>query len=87
MLLLGYTPAQVSRTYINTVIGINAAVLVLAIVLMIAARAYYMGMLEAMGTHGGSLWIAIAVAIVIMGCITAGNIVAIKRKIMSLWLQ
>lgn len=87
LLLLGYSPAQVSRTYINTVIAINAGVLVVAIILMLAARAYYLPMLQAMGTDGGSLWAALAVALVIMAAITAGNIYAIKRKVMSLWHQ
>ncbi len=87
LLLLGYSPAQVSRTYINTVIAINAGVLVVAIILMLAARAYYLPMLRAMGTDGGSLWAALAVALVIMAAITAGNIYAIKRKVMSLWHQ
>ncbi len=86
-MLLGYSPAQVSRTYINTVIAINAGVLVVAIILMLAARAYYLPMLRAMGTDGGSLWAALAVALVIMAAITAGNIYAIKRKVMSLWHQ
>lgn len=87
LLLLGYSPAQVSRTYINTVIGINVGVLVVAIILMLAARAYYLPMLRAMGTDGGTLWAALIVALVIMAAITVGNIIAIKRKVMSLWHQ
>ena len=87
LLLLGYSPAQVSRTYINMVVAINAAVLVLAIIIMLLARAYYLPILKALGTDGGTLIIALVVAVVIMALITMGNIIAIKRKINALWIQ
>jgi hypothetical protein len=87
LLLLGYSPAQVSRTYISMVAAINAAVLVLAIIIMLLARAYYLPTLQALGTSGGTVIIAIVVAIIIMALITAGNIIAIKRKINALWIQ
>ena len=85
--MLGYTPAEVSAPYIRMVIAINAAVLVLSVVLMAVARAYYLPMLEAIGTGGGSLLTAIAVAIAVMGLITAGNVAAIRRRIATLWRQ
>lgn len=87
LLLLGYSPAQVSRTYINMVVAINAVVLVVAVILMLLARAYYLPTLRALGTNGGTIIIAIVVAIIIMALITVGNILAIKRKINSLWIQ
>ena len=87
LLLLGYSPAQVSRTYINMVVAINAAVLVVAVILMLLARAYYLPILKALGTSGGTIIIALVVAVIIMSLITAGNIIAIKRKINSLWIQ
>lgn len=87
LLLLGYSPAQVSRTYVRMVIAINSAVLVLSVALTMASRAYYMLTLRALGTQGGSVWPALAVAVVIIACITAGNVVAIKRKVASLWIQ
>ena len=76
-----------SRTYINMVIAINAVVLVLAIVIMLLARAYYLPVLQALGNCGGTVVIAVIVAIVIMVLITVGNVIAIKRKIKSLWIQ
>ena len=87
LLLLGYSPSQVSRPYINMVMAINAVVLVLAVIIMLLARAYYLPMLRAMGTNGGTIVVAIIVAIVIMSLITVGNIFAIKRKIKALWIQ
>lgn len=87
LLLLGYSPAQVSRPYRLMVIAINAAVLVVAILLMIVARVYYMDTLSQLGTKGGSLLPAIIVAVVIMAAITIGNLLAIRRKVAALWLH
>lgn len=87
LLLLGYSPNQVSRHYILLVMGLNAAVLVLAIVLMTLGRVAYMDMIHAFGISGSSVWVAILVGIVIMGAITAGNIHAIRQKVNSLWLH
>jgi len=87
LLLLGYSPAQVARPYMLLVLAINAAVLVLAIVLMLLARLWYMPMLHAFGVSGASVVLAIAVGLVIMALITAGNLLAIRRKVASLWLQ
>lgn len=87
LLLLGYSPAQVSRTYIRMVAAINAAVLVLAVIIMLVARAYYLPTLKALGTNGGTVIIALIVAVVIMALITTGNVIAIKRKINALWIH
>jgi len=87
LLLLGYSPSQVSRHYILLVAGLNAAVLVLAIVLMLLGRLAYMDMIHAFGISGASVWVSILVGLIIMGAITAGNIHAIRQKINSLWLH
>lgn len=87
LLLLGYSPAQVSRTYISMVAAINAGVLVISVIIMLVARSCYLPTLKALGTNGGTIVIAFAVAVIIMALITAGNIVAIKRKINALWIH
>lgn len=87
LLMLGYTPSEVSAPYTKMVIAINASVLLLAIILMLAGRTYYLPMLTAFGIGGANLFISIAVALVIMGLITTGNIIAIRKKINTLWRQ
>jgi len=87
LLLLGYSPNQVSKHYILLVVVLNAAVLVLAIVLMLIGRMAYMDMIHAFGVGGSSVWVAILVGLLIMGAITLGNIHAIRRKVASLWLH
>lgn len=86
LLLLGYSPKQVARTYQIMVLAINAVVVVVAVILMFIARAYYMTTLTQLGTSGGSVLIAILVAILIMAAISVGNIYAIHRKVRSLWI-
>ena len=87
LLLLGYSPNQVSKHYTLLVLGLNAAVLVLAIVLMLIGRLAYMDMIRAFGVGGSGVGITILVGLLIMGAITAGNIRAIRQKISSLWLH
>ena len=87
LLLLGYSPNQVSRHYILLVVGLNAVVLVLAIMLMLIGRLTYMDMIRAFGVGGSGVGIAILVGVIIMGAITAGNIHAIRQKINALWLH
>jgi len=87
LLLLGYSPAQVSKHYIMLVVALNAAVLVLAIVLMLIGRLAYIDMIRAFGVNTSPVWVAILVGFIIMGAITAGNVQAIRRKVDSLWLH
>ena len=87
LLLLGYSPSEVSKPYVLLVLGLNAAVLVAAIVLMLIARTAYLGMIHAFGVSGAGIGVAVLVGILIMTAITAGNIHAIKSKVNSLWLQ
>ena len=87
LLLLGFSPNQVSKHYTLLVVCLNAAVLVLAIILMLLGRLAYMNMIHAFGVSGSSVAVAILVGILIMGAITIGNIVAIRRKVASLWLH
>ena len=87
LLLLGYSPSQVSHHYILLVVVLNAAVLVLAVILMLLGRLAYMDMIHAFGVGGSSIWVSVLVGLIIMGAITAGNIRAIRQKVQSLWLH
>lgn len=87
LLMLGYTPIQVSRSYINLVLWVNDAVLVLALVLIFVARIIYLPMLEPLGLEGASAKITIVVVIGIIALISIGNSLAIIRRINSLWRQ
>lgn len=85
LLMLGYSTQQVARPYICLVIVLNAVVLVLSVILMLVARTGYLPNLRAFGVRGAGLWVSIAVGILIMAAISAGNVWAIKQKTNALW--
>ncbi len=85
LLLLGYSPAEVSAPYVRMVVVINGLVLVLSVLLMLAARMYYLPLLRAMGVDGATLWPSIGIGVLLMLAITIGNVLAIRRKVRSLW--
>lgn len=85
LLILGYPPAQIAAPYIRLVVAINVAVLIIAIAATIIVRSLYMPLLTQIGDAGGSVVGSIIVAMAIMTLITAVNIVAIRRRIRSLW--
>jgi len=87
LLLLGYSPGQVSRPYILMVMVINTAVLVVSIIIMLLVRLYYLPQLQGLGEPGGSIVPAIVVAVAIMALMGCSSIFIIKRKIGSLWIQ
>ena len=87
LLLIGYSPAKVSKPYQLLTIGLNVLVLILAIVVMMAVRNVYLEMFQAffpdfetpriMHTYivGAGLLVVVSVL----------NIFAIRSKVMSIW--
>lgn len=87
LLLIGYSPTRVSRPYQLLTLGMNAGTLIIAFVLLLLVRGYYMHvitlifptvkastMLPALAT-GGSIFILVSIV----------NIIAIRKKVMSIW--
>ncbi len=87
LLLLGYSPGEVSRPYVLMVVAVNAAVWLLAVVALLMVRAYYLPMLDVFDMPHSTVWCAVAVGALIMGLITIGNIIAIRRKVAALWIS
>ncbi len=81
LMTLGYRPADVARYYYIIVGCINGAVLAGAVTAMLVAKHFWSGPLESIGVESDSPWIAIITGTVIMGLITAGNILAIARNV------
>lgn len=85
LLMLGYTPAQVSAPYVKMVVITDSVVLILACAAMLVCRNAYLPLIATLGMTGGSVFAAIATAIAIMAVITIVSVIAIRRKTASLW--
>lgn len=81
LMLLGYTPSRVARYYQTLVAAVNAAVLLISLTVMLTASARWKDSLEALGADGASPWPTIAVGVLIIVLVTAGNLAAISRNI------
>ncbi len=85
LLMLGYSPAQIAAPYIRLVIWVNVGVLIGAEILVLIVRSQYLPMLDVFGVEGAGIWWSTLGAIMIIGAITIANIIAIKKKMCSLW--
>ncbi len=87
LLLLGYTPAQVSRPYQWLTLGLNGSVLLIAIGLLCWSRHLYLPSLENLWNDytPAGIGITSAIGIGVMIAVTLLNSLAIRRKISRLW--
>lgn len=79
LMLLGYSPGQVSRPYYTMIAIINAAVLVLAVILMLLASNYWVSQFSQIGIKSASPLTAIIVGLVISAVVTLLNCLAIRN--------
>ena len=87
LLLIGYSPGNVSRPYQLLTIGLNIAVLIIAWVILFFLRGYYMDFIEALypDIDEGSMMPAIALGLGLFLVVSLLNMVAIRRKVMNIW--
>ena len=87
LLLIGYSPSRVSLPYQLLTIGMNAMVLILAILLILPVRGYYMKMIGSLFPEmvKESLLTAIIAGIIIFILVSVFNIIAIRLKINKIW--
>lgn len=81
LLLLGYSPSQVSACYFKLVGIVNAVILVLSIAAMLVASSLWELPLRKLGLEPASPMWAITWGVVIMLAITAVNFVSISRSV------
>lgn len=87
LLLIGYSPSRVSRPYQLLTVCMNAATLAMALGLVVLARDYYLHMIGLIfpSLKEGSLLPALATGGGIFCLVSIINVIAIRRKIMSVW--
>ena len=83
LLLIGYSTSSVCLPYQMLTVGINAAVMAIALVVLYFVRKYYMQILWQLfpDMPQGSMWLASGLALALFAIVSTLNIVAIRRKI------
>lgn len=89
LLLIGYSPARVARPYQTLTLGLNIIVLALSLCLVIWIRHSYTGTLSLLfpQLEIGSLWPAISTGILLFIIVSVINVLAIKKKMRSIWMH
>ena len=87
LLLIGYSPANVSKPYQLLTMGLNIVVLIVAWVVLFFFRSYYMDFIEMLfpDIDEGSMLPAIILGLVLFFIVSVLNIIAIRRKVMKIW--
>ena len=87
LLLIGYSPANVSKPYQLLTMGLNIVVLIVAWVVLFFLRSYYMDFIETLfpDIDECSMLPAILLGLVLFFIVSVLNIIAIRRKVMKIW--
>ena len=87
LLLIGYGPKRVALPYQTLTIALNAVVLVLSVGIVLYARTLYMEVMEKLfpSLDGGSCWLMLGIGILLFFAVSCFNIMAIRKKILSLF--
>ena len=89
LLLIGYGPNRVALPYQLLTIGLNVLVLVLAVGVVLYVRTLYIDMIEQMfpALGGGNYGWMIAVGVLIVVAVSVFNVLAVRKKVASIWMH
>ena len=87
LLLIGYSPSRVAWPYQLLTLGLNAIVLVLAFIILMIVRKYYVEMLEALYPDIiiGGIGKTVLIGIVLFIMVSFMNLLVIRQKIAVIW--
>ena len=89
LLLIGYGPNRVAFPYQTLTIALNAIVLVLSVCIVLYERTLYLDLVEQMfpSLNAGSWWLMLVVGILLFLLVSCFNVLAIRKKIASIWMH
>ena len=89
LLLIGYGPNRVAFPYQSLTIALNAIVLVLSVCIVLYVRTLYLDLVEQMfpSLNAGSWWLMLVVGILLFLSVSCFNVLAIRKKIASIWMH
>jgi hypothetical protein len=87
LLLIGYGPHRVALPYQMLTIGLNAVVLLLSVGVVMWVRTLYLDVVEKMfpSLDAGGCWAMMAVGVLLFVAVSFFNVVAIRKKVLSLF--
>lgn len=87
LLLIGYSPSRVASPYQLLTLGLNAIVLILALIILVIVRKYYVEMLEALYPDIiiGGIGKTVLIGIVLFIMVSLLNVLVIRQKIAVIW--
>ena len=87
LLLIGYSPTLVAMPYQLLTIGLNLVVLLIALVVLSLLRGYYMEVIETLfpDIDEGNILPSVAVGLCLFALISVVNVIAVRRKVISVW--
>lgn len=87
LLLIGYSPARVSRPYQTLTILMNLLVFLLALGLLVIVRGYYLDTILSLfpGMEAAGMWPAIVTGCILFVLVSLLNVWAVKNKVLSIW--
>lgn len=87
LLLIGYSPGQVALPYQLLTVGLNVSVLLIAFVMVVLLRRYYMTMLDVVYPQSadGSFLPTLITGALLFVFVSMLNYVAIRHKILTIW--
>ena len=89
LLLIGYSPNRVAFPYQSLTITLNAMVLLLSVGIVLYVRTFYLELVEQMfpTLDAGSWWLMLVVGILLFLTVSFFNVLAIRKKIASIWMH
>lgn len=89
LLLIGYSPTLVAMPYQLLTVGLNLVVLLIALIGVTLLRSNYMEMIETLfpDIDEGTMLPSAGVGLCLFILISIINVIAVRRKVMSVWLK
>lgn len=87
LLLIGYSPTQVARPYQILTLVLNVAVFIIAIVLLVAVRGYYIDTIYSLFPQlpDSTILYTVVLGVILLFVVSVINIIVIRRKIKRIW--
>lgn len=87
LLLIGYSPIRVAMPYELLTLGLNAIVLIIALLMISFIRNYYMGVIGLLFPQidEGNILPSVILGFILFTFVSIMNFIAIYRKVIRIW--